>query len=117
MAKVWLRCTNSKSPVNPYMLVSDYSNKVFQRELGQIWVSFMMLEEGFVVGCGQQFSTGYILGTVRDSKDLTQKVYDYAKDYGQRLARSIPQSEFIDETGGPIEVKFSTLGPAFFTLS
>jgi hypothetical protein len=116
MGKIFLRRTQTEHPVNPYILATDATDEtereVLQSELGDICVVPMFVDDGLVIGVSGGLKLGIRtpLGTAQIGKDLSQRVYDVVVKYGKKVANSMPDRyDFIDETGGPREIKFRTL--------
>lgn len=113
MGKIFLRRTNTEIPIRPYILSSDDERDFMKVRLGEVRVLPMSVDDGFAIGLsgGLHIGIRMPLGTVQHGKDLSQKVYDCVVEYGKTLANSMPERyEFVDETNGPREIKFHTLG-------
>lgn len=115
MGKLFFRRTESEHPAVPYVLEAETENsryrEYFKHNLGEVYVLPMLVDGGFVIGCGQDNRIRIPLGTAQNPGDLTQKVYDCAMQHGKTIANSLPEKlEFIDETGGPRNIEFQTLG-------
>jgi len=113
MGRIILRRSDGDHPCLPYEFTADQmAEKDFiPSELGQVYVLPMSLEEGLIIGVGREAMIRIPLATVRYQDNLTQRVYDCVVEYGKRIAESLPSNpDFIDETGGPKNIEFLTLG-------
>jgi hypothetical protein len=109
--KIFLRRTANHT-FNPYTLETDRVDYVPSVKLGDIVILPSTPQGDYVFGLSRRgrYAIHMALGIARNHNELTDKVYESVKAYGERLANSMPDSfVFVDETCGAKKIKLPLL--------
>ena len=111
--RIFLRRSKLNHPFIPYTYETDSEDPKLKGEIKEnrdVFIYPLSVDGGYVILSGCIPKIFMPLGTATDD-DLSERTYECACQFGREIARTHPDDiEFVDDTGGAVEINIETLG-------